>query len=623
MSSAIPLGRVYSALSTVQKYRFAVGLIVVAQAAWLGSLASRGWYYQDDFTFLAEATGRPFDWGYLTEPLNDHLVPGLRASFWVMQHFFPMNYGLTIAVRLVLQGIATWLLFRFLTYLFGLRRELLLVVLVYAMSPLLVPGVLYLSTAVNVLPSQICVILAYDCHVRGWRTRSKRHAAHTGLALLVAACFWEKTAVNALLLPLLSIGWLESGSLRKRLAALVRHWTRWVLVAGPLAAFVAYFILMGYGRAARTSSLGAGLDLGWAQWSRALWPGVIGGPWRWFALDGVFAPIADPTTSARIVGQAAFLVLLAVGLYRRRSWALAAWALPAISVIVGMGLVGLGRYALFGTAVPLGYSYVFDLAVPTALAACLSLLPSQDFDESPRHDARAIKPAVFVRGATGRLAWACALVAVLLAGWKSSTLFADRWSANPGSGYFSTLTASLARSDSRVNLYDTGLPLDVMPYLTRNRHLSDLLRTAQIKSVSFDGSAGEPQVVNESGKIVPAVFYVVASGSGQGHLACPNLLQGPTSQLISFPGTVSANEYFLRVYYYELRPTSVRFVLRDSDGKIMDIANDASTTLGFGPGVVTLRLPLGAPLTLDISSSNAATNVCFTSVQVGTPFPKK
>ena len=80
------------------------------QAIWLGVLMARGWYYQDDLAFFAQARQRGLGFGYLTAPVNDHLTPGLRLGFWLLQPLGASAYGVTIALRLLMQAGATlWL----------------------------------------------------------------------------------------------------------------------------------------------------------------------------------------------------------------------------------------------------------------------------------------------------------------------------------------------------------------------------------------------------------------------------------------------------------------------------------------------------------------------------------
>ena len=88
----------------IDGYRLALLIILAGQAIWLGVLMARGWYYQDDLAFFAQARQRGLGFGYLTAPVNDHLTPGLRLGFWLLQPLGASAYGVTIALRLLMQA---------------------------------------------------------------------------------------------------------------------------------------------------------------------------------------------------------------------------------------------------------------------------------------------------------------------------------------------------------------------------------------------------------------------------------------------------------------------------------------------------------------------------------------
>ena len=83
---------------------------VVAQAAWLGLIMLRGWYSGPDLGNLASASGRPLDWSYLSSSLGGHLGIPANFFFWLLNRAAPLNWPLTVLLRLVLQGASTVLL---------------------------------------------------------------------------------------------------------------------------------------------------------------------------------------------------------------------------------------------------------------------------------------------------------------------------------------------------------------------------------------------------------------------------------------------------------------------------------------------------------------------------------
>jgi len=613
-----------SSLTTAQKYRFAVGALIAAQAGWLATLASRGWFYQDDFIFLSQATRRRFGWGYLSEPLNDHLVPGLRAAFWLMQHFLPFNHAATVWVRVILQAVATALLYLLLRVLTGRTRRNLAMLAIYSFSPILVPGVMWLSTSANVLCAQIFVLIAYLCHVRHAVTRQLWWAVLTGLSLLLATCFWEKSAVTALLLVLLSVGWLTAGTARQRAAALVADWAAWLCTFGPLAAFVGYFVLGGYGSAGNTGSLRAAPRLAAFQWYKTIWPSAIGGPWRWYSNGGIYASLGNPTRTVEIIGQAAFVLLLYLG-YRRvghRVWL--AWSLPLVSVAVGMTLVGLGRYALFGDLVPLGFSYAFDVAIPMVLAAALSLsaamppeLPGNSGVSRPT-----ARPLETTSSARTRRWPALVSLAIIASSTVSTLTWVHRWAENPAPHYVQTLIQQVRAAGPGVNLYDTGVPQDVVPFVGERRAVSDILAIAGVPA-RFNQLDTDPQLVDDAGHLRPATLLIDAQTKVTPNKFCDNLIQGRTDRTLALTASLTDNKYFVRISYFQQRETEIEIRVRDSTGKRIAAVGGDRIALTGTLGAHLIELGTGRPGTVEFSSQNAATNTCITETSVGVPFVKR
>ena len=278
---------------------------------------SRGWFYNDDFALLMQASHRSLGWNYLRMPINDHLLPGLRLEFWLLRHTSPLNHPLTIGARLLLQVGGTALLLLLLRTLTGRRRRVLVVTALYAFCPLVLTNSLWLTVALALLPAQALVLAALYAHVRYSVTGRLRWAALAGLCLLGGALFWEKVAVSAVLLPILSLGYLHDGTLRQRLAASLRQWRGWLATAAPITAFTAYFAAAGYGGAATAVSPPDLLGVLWVQWSRVISPSLLGGPWSWFKDPNVSLGYASAGTVVALLTQLGFAALVVLGMAGR------------------------------------------------------------------------------------------------------------------------------------------------------------------------------------------------------------------------------------------------------------------------------------------------------------------
>ncbi|HEX8768501.1 MAG TPA: hypothetical protein VF714_09035 [Jatrophihabitans sp.] len=357
-------------------YPSGLALIVLAQAGWFGYLASRGWFYGDDLSYLGAATDQSLDWRYLSAPVNDHFLPGLRLLFWLMNRQVGLHYDITIAARILLQAVTTLLVHRLLVLLAGRRPGVLLLTGWYAFGTLLVPGSLWLTTSVDLLCSQLLVVLAINLHVRYTVTGRFRLAVGTALALLGALSFWELSGITALLLPILSLGFVHSGGAGQRLRAALRRWPGWLVLACALGGWLYYFLTGPYGGAAHSLSLGSAWHVLRVGWLDALGPAVLGGPWRWFYLGEVYFPIADPPLAAVLLGQACIVAAVLAGLGRTGIRSLLAWLLPVLTFALSTVVVALGRFQTFGDLTPRSFNYLFPVAVPLAVAAALALLPS-------------------------------------------------------------------------------------------------------------------------------------------------------------------------------------------------------------------------------------------------------
>lgn len=611
-----------------------LGVVIVAQAGWLAYLCSRGWFYQDDFTLLSQAVHRDLSVAYLKEPFNGHLAPGVRLTFWVLAHTTRLHYGPTIVLRVVLQAIATLLLYRLLVIASASRTIGLGIAVVYCATPLLVPGTLWLASSVNLLTSQVCVLVVYLAHIRHARTGQLRWSALAGLALVVGVGFWEKTAVTSILLVIVSLGWLSTGSVLRRVYGLVRDWGGWLLTFGPLAAFTWYFFSHNYGTATYTLPAHAARHLIWLQWSHSLWPAVIGAPWRWLSAGQTYTSVANPRLVTVIAGQCAFVGLVIVG-WRRSGWrGLLAWSLPLTSLVVGEVLVGLGRYAAFGDLPGLQFTYAFDLAVPTALAVALAFrvtsspplaaaAPTTEVEPAAVPDSERAAPPVPARRAPSRgwvrLAAGVAGVGLVVGSAVISALgWTDRWQDSPAQQYVGTILTGLHRIGPSANVFDTAVSPRVIPIISPNRNLSDLLALTDAR-VRFDRGLPQPLLVTDSGRLVPAIFVALAGQNVAPNSFCPTLVRGRTRIVVPLDPAVAPGAYFLRIEYFEQRPALVTVAVRGASGQPLDLRADPTVDFDQQLGVVLLPVAPGRPASVTFISDADATNVCMSKVSVGYP----
>jgi hypothetical protein len=593
-----------------------LGALVVAQAGWLVLWCERGWFYQDDFDYMDVARRSPFNWSYLMQHTGGHLIPGFWLFAWLLAHLNGLHFLPTVIFRLVLQAIATVLLYRVVHELCSSTARSLAIVAMYCASPLIVPASLYLSQSVVVLPAQIFSLVAYLAILRHHETRSLRSSLLAGIALLLTAVYWEKTAIDTMLvIVVLVIGWLTPGGPWARAKAVLRDWKGWLLTLAPLGGFGVIYLTHHYdtGATGHTPLL-TELHLGWIQWSRDICLALIGGPWHWGIAPEVFTGFSTPSHGAIIAGQVAFglLTVLLLWLYGWRR--ILIWLLPAVPVVLGTAVVAAGRYSFIGNVVGLDYHYAFDLAIPLALALALAWRPEG------RRQRRAGRRE---RSPAGRRVLAPALGVVVVASVIASSAvsvrrWTDIWHRNQAKAYVTTLFAQYHQRGQPPVLYDTFVPQTVVPGIDAPLSLSKLFKIAMVKA-SFDSGPTDPELVDAEGHIVAATFTPSSTADVAAKPVCPTLISGVQSVTLPLDPPLPFNYYFLRLQYFENAVSNVTVTVHTKNGRPVTVAGGNNVQLGQAIGQQVFKLTRGAPASVTIAGTTAATNLCASLVTVGYP----
>jgi hypothetical protein len=601
-------------------------LVLVGQAAWVWVLCARGWFYQDDISSLDFATGRSLTWGYLTAPVNDHLVPGLRLVFWLQEHIAPLSYTSTVVIRVVLQSLAVYLLYRLLVLLCGARRGALVLTALYAFNPLIVCNLTWLTTAAGLVPAQLSAVLAVHHHVRYTVTGRLRDAAYTGLALLLGMCFWEKTAIVALMLPLISAGYLATGPARSRVRQIAGRWRGWLLTGVPPLLFVGYFVARHYGGHAHSIGAGPVLGVTGRTWWETIAPALLDGPWSWSGTPGVFVSFTASPLWIRVVAQLLVALLVVAGWRRTGARSLWAWSLPLISVVFGSTLVAVGRYQFYGDLLALTIRYSFDVAFALVLGVALALLPSS----APAIAARATGSSTAEEPNAAALArsWYPAVavftVLAMLDAGISALRFEHRWVQDPTRGYVAAVEHSLRTAGPTANVYDSSIPPRIMPTFGGASTPVSRLAAWAGTPVHFDRAGTPSEIVDDHGHLKPATLLQVAHATTTGpNPFCNDLVAGVGTRTQLLVGSPQANEWYFHLEYFQQRPTTLYVRLRDARGATIVPIGGARIALPAKLGAVDLRLPYSAPREVRLRSDNAATNVCLTQVVIGSPIPNK
>lgn len=627
-------------------------VIVAVQSVWATWMFGRGWFLQADLSNLTEGLGRRPDWGYLTEQLGGHFAPVARLVFWALATTDPLDYGAAVLLRVACLALSTVLLHRLLTRLVGDRPLVLVVVAVYALNPMLLGGLAQFTPGITIGIGQVFLLLALLSHVRHEQTGRLRPAVASGLLLALAVLSSEQWAVAAAVLPLLSLVHFYPGTLRSRLVELVRRWRTWVLLLLPVAVAGVGVLAFADPVGAANPSLSASYRLLRNSWLYSLGPSWIGGPLRWYPDGSSYISTAAPSDLVVVLGQVAVAVTVLLGVQRNGVRSLAAWLLPVSFWVPSMLLIGYRGFDQLNVLIAITPRYVAALMSLWAIGVVLALAPdgvaprratvpagaaelpdpavgaradATDEDATNEDATDAAFPRAarhrLPRGVAGRGALAAVLVAAsVAAGLVSSARFADVFSRLPAQRYVDNLTASarLAGTATPANVYDTSVPAWLISSVEPHHRVTDLLGLAGVP-VTVNGPTSTPLVAAADGRLVPSVFVPAASVAGV--RPCGTPLRGAGTFTYPLSERPRRGEWYLRLRLFQQRPSTIRLTVVDASGA--EVAPVTGPTLRL-PALaeVSVRLPAVTPTAVRIRSADPAASTCFTTVQVGAPFPR-
>ncbi len=574
-------------------------LLVLLQVGLLSAAAARGYWYADDLDNLALARTSDLDLSYLGNRVNDHLTPGLRLSYWVFAHAAPMDWGFTVAVRAVLQLVASALMAWLLVRLHGLRPTMLVGLTAYLATPLVVPSFVSLSSAVNLLPSHVAGLAVLHCLLTWSRREGFGPLLGLAAAVFTTLCFWEKSG-----LILLSAVALVLAHLRPLAGRRLRAWWPPAVAAGlSVAAFAGLYALTGPPDSGSWPGLGtlAGLVLDAVRLLLA--PAFVGGPWDWTPTTPAPFGLADPPVLAQVAGLVVLVLLLARCLWRARA-ALWWWVAVLGYVVATVVSVAVGRLEGLGPVFLYHFHYWSDLAIPLSMLVTASLTGP----DAARPGTTSPVP-VRSRALVGATAlWAAAAV-------TSSTLFVLPWSDTPSRDWLATVDAQLAERPGTVNLYDTTVPLDVLTVLAERRRLSDVLPLTG-RPLVFDDSGSDPLFVAADGTVHPGDLQSWARGVA-GDPGCGALVQGRSRVVVRLDRRVPEGLWFARIGYLANPDARVSVALGDTSGQVPLRSSET-----WPAGLLTRTLHADTITEADrlvITGLDDDVNLCVGDVTVGLP----
>lgn len=578
--------------------------MIALQLAFRGWAALGGWFYSDDYEFLAAATGRSLDLGYLFAPHDVHLMPGGVLLSWLVAQAGPFNWTLAAVVVLVLQLGADLACLAMLLVLFGRRWWCLLPLGFYLYSTTTLTAFLWWSAAVNQLPMHAALFLAVACHVTYLRTGRVRWGLGGVLAVALGLLFFEKSLLILLplaLLTLLYFGPSAGGVRRRALQPVLAHWRVWAAYAVLAAVY-----LVGYLQLVPSPADDRGpidyLGLLDSMLRTSLVVSSLGGPWVWSDRNPPLGQVATPAWAAAAAGVV-LLGLVALTLRRRRgAWRALVVAVPY--VLLTWFLLAQARGAALGSFAGQELRYLADAAPVLTLCLGLAVLPLRGSAPAGRGRRAAARPRL--SPVSGRRLVAVVLAAVVVGAVVSNVAYARMWTGPfPAKAYVQATERAV--TNDRLAVADSPVPELVMSATSFPSNLPSrmfaplgdrLVAEDHGTDLSMLGSDGVPYgAVIEGGP-------TSAPGPRQG---CGYLLRGSTTT-VPMAGPDAPYFWWLQLSY-----------LSSARGEVELSVGGRTHLAEVRPGAHRFFLQgSGAVDPVTVRSATSGLVVCLDRVQIGT-----
>jgi hypothetical protein len=595
-------------------------LLVGAQTWWMSSLLSHSYFKLDDFYYVERAASNGLTWKYLMWVNGGKLTPVGDVIAWALTRISPYNWTLISAVTLVLLAAAGLALLRMLRTLFGDQPGIVLLLAVYLLSPLTFPGLSWWAVVLEVLPLEIAMFCAVTAHVRYLRTGRRRHlAAATGWLLLGMLASEKGIAVPLLLLAVTS-AFLTTGSWPRAVKTTLRNHRRaWSAYAAVMIAYAAVYLvqLHAYGQASGNPGAAGGVFEFVATMIRNTFvPGMLGGPWHWFAVGdyGVASPPAPLSWIALAVAAAVVLVSIWGRLSAWRAWAiLAGWIIVVDCLPVLLGRGGILPIGLLGQET----RYVMEDPGIAALIIGLAFLPVPETTAATPQDHLGRASLSMGRPATAAVAGVA--TALFIGSLWSFHAYVNNTTSAPTRSYLANARLALADAPAGTFIVDAQVPTDVLGGLSRNipgGYLSGRAgQTSQVMApldtrgseLHFvarpDGTFDHLMEFDQWGRLVRAVVTGAASQPLPALTAC--WPQSPGGVVVQLQG-VPAKATELRIGF-----------LAWAAGQIQVAYAGQTEAMNLPQGLHSAFLPVSGSADTVIITGMTARQLCIGDVEVG------
>jgi hypothetical protein len=593
-------------------------LLIAAQLIWKSFFISNYFFWQDDFHFLELGLGHSLTWSYLTYVGAGHLFPGVYAIAWVVARIALYNWAFASAITVIMLAAADLAALRLLRTLFGDRPAIVVLLLIYLLSPLTMLDLRWWSTAIELLPMQIALFMALNAQVHYVRTGRFRHAIVVAAWLVFGLIFFEKAVVLPLLLFAITSAFLMEGRWPATiLQCLVRYWKSWLLQVVILVVYGVVFTESLHTSTAQPTVSGVGqvFSLTWDLLKNNFVPGALGGPWQWLTTaDAQYAASAPPgglTWLALIVAAAVILASIALRRYAWRAWViLAGWLVAADVTPVILGRVEV----LSASVLALQTRYVSDALGVLIICLGLAFLPP-----TGEPDVRK-RPAIPAGTQAGRMAAAGLVGAFVIGSVWSVQALQSTTSGLQTRLYLNNAQAAVSEAPSGTVIEESPVPSSIMigafgAYADTSKVISPMENAADKGRIRWTpsphGTIDHLLMFGSDGRLRETAIYGRNSAPPANGRACHPLTHGRV--VATFPAPSYPSSQVLHIAY-----------LADSAAGGADMSvryGNSSQQLKIEPGLHSGYLTVRGSVRSVTITSRAIRGLCIGDVQAGLVVP--
>lgn len=508
-------------------------VVLAAQLIWRTVVLAHGYFSQDDFLVLSGAQG-PW-WHTLDGDYAGGFSPVGQSVAWLSLRIAPLGWPWAAATVLLLQTVATALLWSVLTTILGERWLRVPLLVLFAFSPLTLWNTQWWVLGLEFWGAATLLLLGVWAVLRWRRTRDPRLVALV-LGTVALAVLTDERAV---LHPLVLLGVVamtgEEPRLGSRLGRAVRDllplWSGLLVVVGG------YAVLRWQ---VAPIDLDLGNDLGdvVTGYLRQSMSEVFGGPWSGQLPAHAYLV---PKSWAVAANGALLLVLAGFTLQRGRVSAQVAWALLVVFVAGSLGVLTLTGRADLVASLGLQHRFAAELApvLVLGLAGALREVRLPAFSVLGRDlDAGRVEPLVA----------GVAVVLVTVSAAVSTAFLAPNLYHRDDRAFVEQARAAL-RAAPQVVLLDAGVPAGVIsPWYGDRARASTVLAYAPEHPV-FDLPSQFLRIVRDDGSLAPVVLDGAVGMVPSADLRCGYPVRA-TGTDVRMQGRVPDGRWVLRLGYY-------------------------------------------------------------------------